>query len=533
MKQVKSILALALSLALLLGMGIVPALGEGTELEPVTISLAIWDIPVLCQSSDEFTKPEGAYYDPRWTEVAERFNVRFEYMPLEYSTHQEKLRIMINGDDMPDVMISTLGVAEYRGYCDSELFTLLPEGYEEDYPNIKAALELIGQREAYKYNGQYFAVPRALESVEPYVDYISSFYFRKDLAVAAGVEIKDFYTVQELFDMYAAVQAQNPDMIMFNHIWPDSMLQLGLVQAVPELAGTAFYYDQDEGEYVWAFADEKMTEGIQWFKKFYDAGYIDREFFTMPFYEARNQFNTNKLFSFFDGFDHLFYNNVRTNYLSSNAGANADDVVGYAYLLDNEGNMQAIQSGNSWSEYIFRHDCDPAVVERFLMVYDWLLSEEGVMLCYFGREGIDWEIQDGNVVSLRVIDEATGKPTPFNKDPEHVSDLVHPFMAGAMSDTRLSNLGTQFSQTVKDTIDHFWTLRKNYEPLKVLPFDLELALFQGDYYGKYSLKPVEAIYKIIFEQKPEDVAAAWQAYLDDNDAQIQNILDELNDGITK
>lgn len=535
MKKVKSILPVALVLVMLLGMSALPAIAGETTYEPITISVALWDIPVLCESSDDFTKEDGQFYDPRWVVVAEKFNVRFEYVPLDYYTHQEKLRIMINGDDMPDVMISTLGIPEYHGYCQDELLTLLPEGYEEKYPNIKAQLDLIVQRDAYKYNGQYFAVPRAIESVEPYRDYFSSIYYRKDLAAAAGIEVKDYYTIQELYDMYAAVKAQNPDMVMFNHIWPDNMIQLGPVQAVPEIANpsSTFYFNPEKGEYVWSYADEDMKTGIEWFKKFYDAGFLDTEFFTNAFYEARNQFSANKLFSYMDGFDHLFYNQVRTLYLASNEGANVDDIIGYAYLLDNNGAMQAVESGNSWSEYIFRHDCDPKVVERFLTIYDYLLSEEGIMLCYFGREGIDWEIKDGSFVSLRKIDEATGQPIPFNKNIELVSDLVHPFMFGAMSDTRLSNIGTQYPDAVKDAINHYWSLRRNFEPLKVLSFDLDLALFSGDFYSKYSLKPVEAMYKIVFEEKLENVGTAWQKYLDDNAAQINNILNELNTNIAK
>lgn len=530
---VNKIFSIAIALILCASVAAPLVQAEAAALDPITITMATWDIPVLAESSDEFTQEGGKYYDPRWTLVAEKFNVRFEYVPMEYNTHQEKLRVMINGDDMPDVMISTLGFTEYKGYVEDGLLQLLPEGYEENYPNIKANLEMIKQREAYKVDGQYYAVPRALESAEPYVDYMSSFYYRKDLAKAAGVEIKDYYTVEELFDMYTAVQAQNPDMLMFNHLWPDSILQLGLIQAVPEISNTPFYYNEEKGEYVWAFGDERMVGGIQTFKKFYDAGFLDKEFFTKPAYESRNQFNTNKLFSTFDGFDLLFYNQMRTSYLASNPGADVDEIIGYAYLLDNDGAMQAREAGNSWSEYVFRHDVDEKVMERFLMMYDWMLSEEGIRLGLFGREGIDYTVEDGAIVSLRKIDEATGKPIPFNVDGEHVSDLVNPFFPGAMEDSKLGSMKPEYSDKVKETVQYYWSLRKNFQPLKVQKFDLALSTFQGDFYSKYSLKPVEAIYKIIFDEKAENVEAAWNSYLESCESQINNILNELNEGIVR
>ncbi|MEG0766811.1 MAG: hypothetical protein RR482_03755, partial [Clostridia bacterium] len=324
-----------------------------------------------------------------------------------------------------------------------------------------------------------------------------------------------------------------PDMIMYNNIWPDNIIQLGLVQAVPDISNTAFCFDEEKGEYVWIWADKNLVKGLDWFKKFYDAGFLETEFFNMPFYEARNQFNNNQLFCCFDGFDVLFYDQMRTNYLASNAGAPVDDIIGYAYLLDEEGNMQARQAGNSWSEYIFRHDIDQKVLDRFLLIYNWMLSDEGIMFNRYGIEGKHYKMEDGKIVNLRAIDAQTGKPAPFNKDPEHANDSTDVLFCGAMADSKANNINPLYSDAAKAAVDHFWTLRKGFTPLRVQKFDLGLAIFQGDFYSKYSLKPVDAIYKIIFEEKPENVGAAWQKYLDENAAQINNILQELNEGIKR
>ncbi len=528
MKKVTS-----LALALVLCFSLFAFTASAEELEPITISIAVWDVPVLCESSDDFTKEDGKFYDARWALIADKFNVRLEYVPLEYSTHQEKLRVMINGNDMPDVMLSTLGVSEYRDQVEEELLYLLPEGYEEKYPNIKHNLEMVKQRDAYKVDGQYYAVPRALESTEPYVDYTSCFYYRKDLAQAAGIEIKDFYTLDEVYAMYEAVQKQNPEMIMFNHLWPDSILQLGLIQAVPEIGQSTFYFNEEKGEYVFAYDDPRLEKGIQDFKKFYDAGFLDKEFFTKPAYESRNQFNTGAIFSCFDGFDLLFYNQMLSSYVAANPGANASEKIGYAYLLDNDGDIQGRETGNSWSEYIFNYDIDEKVLDRFLTIYDWMLSDEGIRLGMFGRENIDYEIKDGKIISLRKIDETTGLPVPFNKDGEVVSDVIAVFFPGAIEDSKLGSMKPLYSDEVKKTVHHYWDLRKNAENLKVQKFDLPLNMFQGDFFSKYSLKPVDAIYKVIFENDAENVVPAWKAYLESNRAQIDNILKELNEGVQR
>ena len=122
----------------------------------------------------------------------------------------------------------------------------------------------------------------------------------------------------------------------------------------------------------------------------------------------------------------------------------------------------------------------------------------------------------------------------FNKDGEAVSDLVHPFFPGAMEDSKIANLSDKYSPFVKETVNHFWTLRKEFPKLKVLAYDNDLALFNGDFYSKSgTLKPMEAVYKIVYEQTPETVGDAWQQYLNENAGMVQNILDELNAGIQK
>jgi len=500
--------------------------------EPVTISVANFDIPVDAESSDLFTKEGEKYYDPRWQLLAEKFNVRIEYRAYEYSIHQDQLRTMIAADDMPDAMMSTFGAAENLKYVNDGMLKVLPKGYEENYPNIKASLDMILQRDAFKTeDGRYFAIPRALEGAEPYIDYNMSIYYRKDLAQKAGVEIKDAYTVEELYNMFEKVQAANPDMIMFNHIWPDNMLQLGLIQAVPEIVA-GFYLDKSTNQYVFAFQNPKMVDGIKTFKKFFNAGFIDKEFFNQPMYEARNQFSNNKLFSYFDGFDVLFYDQAVSNYKKSNPDADANAAVGFAWLLDNEGNYQGVESGNSWSEWIFNAKIEDKVLERFLAIYDYLLSEEGLYLSNLGREGIDYKIERDKIISLRQIDPETGLPVPFNTD-KTVGDHLTPLINGALPDSRINYLNPKYSDEVKETVRHFWDIRKNASNLKVIEFDLAKASFVGEYYSKATLKPIEGIYKIVYEKSMDEIEAAWQKWLDENSQQINNILNELNSNLIK
>jgi len=247
-------------------------------------------------------------------------------------------------------------------------------------------------------------------------------------------------------------------------------------------------------------------------------------------YEARNQFYNNQLFGYFDGFGVLTFDQCASQYQQANPDVDVTERIGYAWLLDNDGNMLAYTNGNSWSEYIFNAAADDAVVERFLEVYNWMIGDEGVRLAYFGREGIDYVFEGETLVSIREIDSETGLVIPFNRNGEMVKDWVSPVFPGALVDSRIGFLNPAYSDFSKETVRHYWDLRNGYDPLKVIEFDLNLALFSGDYYSKYSLKPQEAIGKIIFEESADGVEAAWNTYVTENAAQVDNILNELNAG---
>jgi len=247
-------------------------------------------------------------------------------------------------------------------------------------------------------------------------------------------------------------------------------------------------------------------------------------------YEARNQFYNNKLFSYFDGFDVLFFDQCVRQYQQANPDAKVEDRIGYAYLLDDQGNLPVYPNGNSWSEYIFNADIQQPVLDRFLTVYDWLISEDGVKLNFFGREGVDYKYDGDTLVSTRAIDPTTGSVVPFNKDAT-IPDYLSPLFPAAMSDSRVGFLNPAYSDFAKNTVRYYWDLRKNAPNLKVYPFDLSLTLFTGDYFAKYDpTVPGKAIAKIIFEQPMDGIQAAWDAFLADNAAQIDNILGELNAG---
>jgi len=522
----RNLVALAMLVVMLCAL--VPAFAE----DRVTFSTATFDMPPTLESSDEFSREGAPYYDVRWAYVLDMFNAKVEYYAYSYSTAQEQFRQMVNGGTLPDTMVCMLGSAEPRAYAEEGMIGLLPEGFEENYPNIKAMLDMIPIRDNFKLDGQYFSIPRGLETTEPFTDYDQVIFYRKDLAKAAGVEIKDVYTIDELYDMFAAVQAENPNMVMYSDIWPEDIRNIGLSEASPHFLYGKEWYKNEEGQYIYAWTQPEALDGIQTFKRFYDAGFLRKEFFSDAAYEARDQFSANQVFAYWDGLGMDFYNNVLNRYVSANPGAVVEDIIGCAWISVLDGRLLGVQGGNTWSELYFSPEIvkDEEKLHLILSMYDYLHSSEGVRLQMYGLEGIHFELDDaGNVIDIREKNPETGVPTPFNAD-HSIPDFIVVVMSGAFADSSVLAANPAISQYAKDEYRRLMDLRKDPANLLVLPFDNDIASFDGDLFRTAGdgLKPVNAIYKIIFENSAEDVPAAWAAWLSENQSIIDQVAAEVN-----
>jgi len=91
-------------------------------------------------------------------------------------------------------------------------------------------------------------------------------------------------------------------------------------------------------------------------------------------------------------------------------GVRALAVNGKNYLLPRV--IIASDSENTfWSETYVNANVSDAKLERILMLFDWLYSDEGINTVYYGFEGRDWAYgADGSIVMLTALHPETGIP---------------------------------------------------------------------------------------------------------------------------
>ncbi len=478
------------------------------------------------ESSDDFTNENGEFFDKRWKIITDKFNVKVNYVKADWGSYQEKLRLALASNDLPDVTMSFLDVKEYFSYVDQGVIKTLPSGFEEKYPNIKRAYESVTARDALKRNGQYYAIPRPLDIGGINSDYARFITYRKDLAQQAGVEIKDAYTVEDLYNMFSAVQKKFPELTVYSHIWPDQMWSILGIRQFSDQFDNGFYLNEASGQYEYAPADPKLVEGIKWFKKFYDAGFMNKEYLTLPAYEARNEFNNGKVFSYYDGVDILMTGNARAGFKKQNPSMDENEAVDVALLLNSENKHVITDSGNYWSEFIFNSNISDEKFDRFCAVLDYLYSDEGIDLVNFGIEGEHFKRNGDQIEILRATDPETGAFMPFNKNANYL-DSGFVLFDGPHAGTSISLKNPVFAEKTKERIKFLFEKRMN-EPHIINKYDAKKVAFEGPNFLKYSLKPGDEINRIVISKKADEVEAEWKKWLNDNNGTIQAILDELN-----
>lgn len=351
MKKLYKVLALVLALLMLAGC--TPTTDQPRQPgEKLRVSMLYpWSSYLL--STDEVIDPESVLYDERWQLIMDRFDLSIDYIACDAATMADKLRAMIGGNNMPDVALSLMNMdaREFRLYAEMGGLKVIPEEMLEKYPNIMRNMNSVTAKDSYKVDGGYVAIPRSMDLNGISGDYSYMMIYRKDMAEAAGVTIKDAYTIEEMYDMFEKVQAKFPDVQVASHIWPDQFMQYGLYQYSPYMSSTPvknFYYDSEAGEYKYAPADPDTIKGIQWFKKMYDAGFINSDYLNLQVNQASTQFFGGSVFCTWNGANAAFLDSIRRTFAINNPELSMDCVDTFL-LLDDEGQYIVIQqvSGSS------------------------------------------------------------------------------------------------------------------------------------------------------------------------------------------
>ena len=485
--------------------------------EKRTISLAVLDNV----TDEEWQNDYHKYF-------MEKFNIEWDYNYVEWGSWQEKLRVWINSGDLPDVSIWDYNYTDAENYVNQGLLYQFPEDWKERWPNAAMAYEKspLNVELEERFGGTYVMLRPIFvyhAQTDPIVNQIGVIGIRKDWAEAAGFELKDAYTVDEMLEYARLIKEQDPGKVG-NGLIPlcfdpaNAMTCFVSANSSHSRIETAFYKDAD-GVYKWGPSEESTLEALKLYQQAYREGLMDPEFYLMND-DDKDKFYINGTAALYHMGGVADFRQTADTEMRNNLQLNSDEVVHEAILLGNDNNYHNIILGsNYWSSLIFSPDITDENFERIMDMIDFTCTEEGQIICNMGFEGTDWEYdEEGKPVSI--LEEGTSILDKYGARIESIYILeddfavINPAIKDEYRDrmTALAELKLEKGQGQYDEID----------------WDQSFLVSKSK--DQVQFKYEEEYANLILQEG--DLETNWKKWVESKMSLVQPYLDELN-GMTE
>lgn len=397
-----------------LALSAVMAMGAGTAIadisydgtapiseEPVTITALGTNGASLVTDFDSMTW---------WQEVLKKANVNLQLEMVDPSSYGDVIKPRLAaGVDLPDlVMIG--GSDSDMSYINSGLFLDLTEYYEkygfnfnkqfEKHPRLKAEITTP--------DGQMYYLPYIYTTDSNMRCLMVNMEYLK----ALGMTADDIKTMDDYYEYLKAVKENdlngNGDATDEVPLFMRSgQIQLWGMYWGLDLADSGGYQIEDDGTVICGYIDERYKEFLTWVHKLYEEGLLYNEYATANYDMQTALFSSNQVGSLIH-----FISNC-TGYSSTinpEWKFNVDDPIMMPIIPPTgaHGDQPAYGRDAMGGFYGITSTCEnPEMVFAFC---DYLQSEEVGVQTWYGTEGVDYEIVDGEYV---FTDEYLGNPDRY------------------------------------------------------------------------------------------------------------------------
>lgn len=332
-----------------------------------------------------------------WKEHIGNVTIKWEF--AAYSDWQEKSKIYLSTNDIPDVMPVSDIMATINEYSATGMLLDFNK-YAEYMPNLAeyrktyTNLDYICKEDGARYG---------IIGVQP-IDFAGeSWFVNMDVLNAAGQKVPS--TFEEMLQVMRAVKAKDPTVIPFQSYWNIGYAQGWVASAIGAQASLV-YYDTDAKTYKCSYREEsaKRKELIQTMATMYKEGLINPEIQTMSFEQEQNVIASGKW-----AFSAVYNNSPEREIFKVNPGEDLPyDIQPMTAPADKD--------GNRYLRITYQHDGIPgwglvcsskAEHPEYLAAYmDQVVSPYGRDIFNYGVEGVTFDITDGIYALKDGIDRA-------------------------------------------------------------------------------------------------------------------------------
>ena len=315
-----------------------------------------------------------------WKWMEETFNVDYNVEWVPGASYDDKLSLMLNTDDLPDIVrLNSTSSAIVTNAANEGMFYDLTDLLDfEKYPNLGKINP--GAWTVSKINGRNYVLPHTRGQ------YNLCLFLRGDLLEELGMEKPT--TISQYTDFMRAVKEKHPDMIPLAYemyFLEDFFLgAFGEGQILPAFT--------EDGEGIVHYAlTESYAKFVEWLKQLYDEGLLASEF------ALYNSDKNNDLFV--AGLTPIRYQNLWHRYRLENEGKKVDEnayLVPSFYVTSDDGKYVALEYDmGAYGGLALNADLDEEKVVKILEFMDKTAAPDYYNTFRYGIEGVHWTMVDG------------------------------------------------------------------------------------------------------------------------------------------
>ncbi len=369
------------------------------------ISFGYWDLDSLQDSSNS---------DAITALLEDKFGFRASFQSFDWSTYKEQYQVLAATGDLPDVFTNVLlssndanDSALYRQMVNEGFLQPLPEDLS-DYPNLQDFLS------DYEYlrdeDGHFYAIPHPLFAEDILSSSDAAMLVRKDWMETLDIQPPE--NIDEFISMTAAFAKEDPDgngiddTIGYN---VNNLAALGkwvMLGISPECNVFSWIEDTD-GSYCPCWMTDSFRDVITAYRKLYQSGGLDPDFYTKNSSTVLNDFTSGKLGALEYKSSASSLAELEDMWNSKNSLPFDSCVAVLPVMKAPDGVRYCNSSSSFWSETYISSSVTDQELDVILTLMDYLLSDEGAELYTRGISGTDYVISADNELVSKIAKEGS------------------------------------------------------------------------------------------------------------------------------
>ncbi|MDR1062140.1 MAG: hypothetical protein LBL83_13255 [Clostridiales bacterium] len=468
--------------------------------------------------------------EPHLQWLYDKFNIEFEFYPLTWDNYIDQTRLWLASNDAPDLIMFDVAAVRYSEFVQSVNDGLLkPYTNYEQYPNLKAKMDIASTGRQFIVNGELYAWPAFLDSSANKFRMMTAPYYRKDWAQAAGLYQADhIYTWDEWYTLVKTVVEQDP---AGNG---QTIGLIGIDWSLPKYWGPGSispyilqYGPDGAGGYTWGPLLPESLDAIKLIKQMYDDGLIWSDQVMVKAEDTENNFDGGRLFAVSSpstspgGMRDVF-----KRFKETNPESNPEELIDFAYFEGPDGKILSYETNDHWSQEAMNANLSDEAAERWKTVLDYLVSDEGYYYIALGIPGVDWHY------------DASGEPVADwaqNEDGTYKAPMLNawPWARLAASADNADLIKPNMPEHVRKLYGELVDIVLDDSKVRQIPVDVDLAFFTGEAFGSVGTLEADIYQEVAGLLISNDAEGDWNRWVESKRPVVQPAIDEINAALKK